>query len=483
MNGAEAAFWTFIGSALLFSYLAMREAHHVKSVHGFFHDNRLTGNVLSYTAANITLGTGLVYIFSAIGSLGILFLVAPFMMLLGYLTLARFLYNYADEKLFSENLLKGLSLSIDNELGIKSNFAKFFSIILIIVFSLILSFEIFASSKLIASIMYPDPTVVHEIFTGTSVFLIALLYSLWGGFKAVQTTDQAQLLFVSFLLLALAIIFFSASPLASPASVLSPVIPPINTGIVFSTIAAGLAAFTTQYYSIINLCAASQQEQQKRRDLFVKIGVLTFLILAMITAGAIVVSVEKGIPFSLLSEALKTHSVGTDAIDITLSIILMLGMVSVLFSTVDTLIVSITQIAYSNVCSRSESPGGYNSNELRHVRLAMAAIGPIVFAVLAIVWFFQPNLFGLLLAIVSGNDVLAPLIVLLVVLHKKGSLRSLRGPWGVPLYWVFFVLFFVAVSFAVSFSLLHLPYTPYIGPVAFVISSGVAISIINRKVM
>ena len=60
MNGTEAAFWAFMGSAFLFGYLSMREARHVKSVHAFFYDNRVSLNVLSYMAANITLGTGAV---------------------------------------------------------------------------------------------------------------------------------------------------------------------------------------------------------------------------------------------------------------------------------------------------------------------------------------------------------------------------------------------------------------------------------------
>lgn len=482
MNGAEVAFWTFIGSAFLFGYLAMREARHVKSIYTFFHDNRVSRNTISYTAANITLGTGLVYIFSAIGNLGALFLVAPFMMLLGYLSLARFLSSYADEKLFSENLIRGLSLSIDSKLGRKSHFAAVLSIILTIVFTLILSFEIFASSKLLASIMFTAPTVRHEVFAGTAVFSVALLYSLWGGFKAVQTTDRAQLVLVGFLLLTLAIIFCSATAPTSSAGVLSPVIPPITPGIIFAVIAAGLAAFTTQFYSILNLCAASQQAQHERRSLFVRIGVFTFIILTTITAGALVVSITKGVPFALLSDALKTHSAGTREVDVIYSILLMLGMASVLFSTIDTLIVSITQIAYSNVCGRNAGDEAINPKELRLVRLVMAVIGPLVFAVLALVWFLQPKLFYFLLAIVSGNDVLAPLLVMLVVLHKRDSMGNLRGPWGIPLYWAFIVLFLAAVAFATSFALLHLPYTPYVGPLAFVVSSVIALTILKRKV-
>lgn len=479
MNGAEIAFWAFIGSAFLFGYLAMREARHVKSVFDFFHDDRVSRNVLSYTVANITLGTGLVYIFSAIGSLGALFLVVPFMMLLGYVTLARFLFSYGDDNLFKENLIKGLSLSIDKKLEKESHFAAVLSIILTIVFTLILSFEIFASSKLLASIMFTAPTVRHEVFAGTAVFLIALLYSLWGGFKAVQTTDRIQLVFIGFLLFILAVIF-SGTVQTSSTRVVSPVIPPITTGIVFGTIAAGLSAFTTQFYSILNLCAASQQAQEDRRLLFDRIGLFTFVILTIITVGALVVSITRGVPFTLLRDAIEIHSAGARGTDVVYSTLLMLGMASVLFSTVDTLIVSITQIAYSNVYGLSASDRTKDPNELRRVRFAMAGIGLFVFAILALVWFHQPNLFSLLLAIVSGNDAIAPLLILLVVLYNRDSMDSLRGPWGIPLYWAFIVLFLTAVAFALSFALLHLPYTVYVGPVVFVIASVIAFVILKR---
>lgn len=481
MTGADAAFWTFVGLAFLFGYLAMREAPRIRSVHAFFHDSRVSRNVLSYTAANITLGTGLAYILSAIGNLGALFLIAPVTMLLGYFALSRFLTTCASEDLFSDNLVKGLSSSIDMALSKKAHFAAVFSVILTVVFALILAFEIFASSKLLSSLMFAAPTVKHEIFAGSAVFMVALLYSLWGGFKAVQTTDQWQLCLIGLLFVALVVIFYNVPAPTEPAAGLSPLIPPITPHLIFATIAAGLAAFTTQFYSILNLCAASQQARTERRTLFVRIGMWTFLFLALLTGGALFISATKGVPFALLNNAILGHVTGATGGDIAYSVVLMLGMASVLFSTVDTIIVSVAQFSYSNIFCRDASDNTDNPVELRRVRIAMLTLGPVVFAVLALAWFCQPTIFGLLLGIVSGNDVLAPLLVLLVLLHKKNLLGNLRGPLGIPLYWLFVLLFLAAVACAVSFSLLRLPYTQYVGPAAFVASSLVAVIIFRRK--
>jgi len=482
MTGAEAAFWAFLVSAFVYGFISIREARHIHTVNGFFHDSRLTKNALSYTAANITLGTGLIYIASAIGSLGALFLLSPLMMLAGYRTLAAFLRSQAPEDLFADNMIKGLSQSIDVAMDRDSGFARAFTVVITAVFALVLAFEIFASAKLLASLMFLTPGPRHEVFVGSAVFAVALLYTLWGGYRAVQTTDLAQLVLIGILIATLWIVLARAIPIADTTHGPAPLIPPITRDVIMGAIAAALGAFTTQFYSLLNLCAATQQnETETRSALLRKIGLYTFVALSILVIGALWLSVSKDLPFALLNASIQHHVKGSNPTDLLLSVIMMLGMSAVLFSTVDTLIVSLTRFSYSNLFNRNAKDDTHNSPELRVVRLSMLALGPSVFALLALVWYRQPELFGLLLAIVSGNDVLVPLLVLLVLLHKRGRMKSLKGPRGIPLFWPFFLLFALAVVSAVVFSLLHLPYTRYVGPLGFLLSAGLAIVILKRK--
>jgi hypothetical protein len=93
----------------------------------------------------------------------------------------------------------------------------------------------------------------------------------------------------------------------------------------------------------------------------------------------------------------------------------------------------------------------------------------------------QPDIYQLLLSIVSGNDVLTPLLALMIVLHKKQMVAKLKGPFGVPLFWIFVLLFLMATAASLVFSLKHYPYVPYIGPAAFLLSSATACWIYKRK--
>lgn len=480
MTGATAAFWAFLVMIGLLGYRSMRQAERVKSVCSFFYDNDLKGNVLSYTAANITLGTGLIYILSATGSIGVFFLLAPLMTLLGYLALAKLCKYADDDRLFKDNLVKELSIAIDRKLGGKMRFAFVYSVVLVVVFSLLLAFEVFASAKIISSIVFYEPSVRNEIFIGTIIFMVALVYTLWGGFKAVKSTDRVQVFFMFLMLLGLVLVFFISKSSNVPC-VKESIVPVLDVSLIFSIVAAGIAAFTTQFYSILNLCAASQQKRAERCVLFKRIGKWTFAALGVVVIGAIAVHATKGNPYDILIAEVQLHAKGVRISDAAYSVILLLGMSSVLFSTIDSLIVSITQVAYSNLWGEAADDEAKDFRKLRVVRIAMIAFGPISFAILCFIWYLDPNIFQLLLGVTSGNDVLAPLMIMLIILYKKNRLGNLRGPRNFPLYLIFIALFGLAFVLSVVFFLNNLHWNQYIGPPMFVISSGIALWIVKRR--
>jgi hypothetical protein len=231
----------------------------------------------------------------------------------------------------------------------------------------------------------------------------------------------------------------------------------------------------------MNLCAATHQDKQGRPRLFIRIGQYTFVLLMTLVVGALVVSVTKGVPYAALLAAVETHTAGGGMLDICFAFTLMAGMAAVIFSTVDTLLVSLTQFAYSNLWGRSTNDKAEAPEALRLVRLNMAVLGPILFLLLTAIWVRQPDIFGLLLAITTGNDVLLPLLVLLVLLHKRNRLEALSGPFGFPLFWLFFLLYIISAVLAIALVLLHSPYVRYIGPVFFLVASVAALVILRRK--
>jgi len=484
MKPIDLGFYLFIGSIIVYSFLSIRETKYIMSPWSFFHESTFSRNVISYTAANITLGTGLFYIFSAIKNLGVFFLVAPIMLLIGYYACAWFVAIFAPEDLFQENLFHDLSNSIDEATGNKNYFGQGLSLLLCTVFMLILVFELFASSKWLSSVMFSNPSLIHEIFVGSSVFFSALLYTLWGGLRAVQTTDRYQLAFVVGLLAVLGYILLGESSVSSEISKSrSLAFPKITLPLIAGVVASGLAAFSTQFYSILNLCASSHQVRETRGKMFKKIGLYTFLILIVVTIVSILTLVWRGAPDIIINNTFSLYGQSDHLFAFIVFAIAAVGMSSVVFSTVDTLLLSISHVFYANICKLNSKADEKDPIAIRKIRLCMLSVFPIIFIIMLIVFYLNPNLFYLLLAIISGTDALVPMLITLVFLHKKTRLTvlNLKVFHFISPLLIYLFIYIAAFATSLAFALSSLSFTVYVGPAAFLISGIFSIFLIFRS--
>ncbi len=471
----------FFCLVFLFGVIAARQSKKVRSVYDFFHSEKLSLNALSYIAANLTLGTGVAYIFSAVSILKSYFFVAPVCMLLGYICLSLIFEKLGDESLFRDNWIKGLSEGIDESLGKSSHFQMGYSAVLCLVFLLVLAFEIFASSKLLSHTLFNDPSTIDEAIVGGCVFSVVLLYCVLSGYKAVLETDRLQFVFI---LLLLAVIFVISGK--SDQITLSPIhdafsFPELPLALIAGVVSSGLAAFNTQFYSVLNLSAASQQsEAKKRRKLFLSIGVGSFLIISFWVFIANWMSASGIKPSEDLAESIALSREASGVVGRVIFFVLVGGLFSILFSTVDTLIVSITQLAYSNFAGRDSSDRSSGIRDLKNVRLSMVTIGPVIFTSLAACWFLKPDLYNLLLSIVSGTDVLVPMIVLLFILNKRRELSKLRM-LNQSVLLIFLLLFITAVASSITLTFAGLWHARLVGPLFFALSSILATIVVFRK--
>ena len=481
ITGSTISFWSFILFATLCGYISIRKSKQIASIKEFFHDGKINKNAISYTAANITLGTGVIYILVSISNLGALFLIAPIMLFLGYISLSEFYKRYVNDQLCNDDIISDISQEIDTEFVRKKYFGATFSLILIFSYILILCYEIFVSSHFLALMMFKTPTTIHEVFAGSSVFFVALLYTLWGGYKGVQTTDVAQFVFVIILLFVGSVSFYYTAP-DTQSHTPERLLPSLSFEIIFAVISVGITAFATQYYSIMTICATTQQERSaNKRKLLRKIGLFSFIILISIVIGSLVVSYFKGNPYDLLIRNMTDILYGTTIKDYVVSSVLMLGFASIIFSTVDTLLLSLGQMAYSNILNRNTNNSKCPMSELRTVRLGMIIIFPFIYSLLAIIWYTQPDKFNLLIAFTSGNNVLMPLLCLSIYLCYKGRLSAFKCGKYPPLFWCFFLLYFVSAICSFIFTIAETNYAIYISPANFLIGCAFAVIILRRK--
>ena len=171
MNGYDAAIWSLVGTAFLYAVFALLENTKYTTVKTFFHNPSKFNNTISLIAANITLGTGVLYLIAAGEKHGILMALLPFAVLAGYILFAR-----ESEKVAAvvaetgPNILLILKDKLQ-KLGFAINIAPI-TLSIILAYIAFLSFELTASSQFLASVIAPTPNLPIELgvsVNGTSI--------------------------------------------------------------------------------------------------------------------------------------------------------------------------------------------------------------------------------------------------------------------------------------------------------------------------
>lgn len=460
----------FVAAIVVFALYAFKSYQVIDSPKSFFYKKGLPANVISLTAANITLGTGLAYVIQGGQQNGILMLLVPLMVGLGYYLLAQFITRYvASDVLEGANFIYAINDKISNQTGSPSHFSILVSISLIATYTLILPFEIFASSKIITPFLVQGGGVVPQVILSLIIFFVALGYVLFGGIRAVFATDRLQLIAIILFLFALAYIAFSGliSSSPTPVSVFENALK-FDTHIIFAVIAACIAAVSTQFYSLLNWGYISHMEKKNRGLLLKRVGVFATLLLILMTSFGVFYSAKEGT--DIITDLMSLFTQGSIASGKFIWIIAglsILGMTSIVFSTIDSLIIKVIMFFYQNIAKRDSRSSKKNPAELKLIRRIVFFTFGAIFLILGYLNFIQPNVFYLLLAIVAGVNIFAPMLATAGYLSYKGTL-SVFSP---SVVWGYFILFIIVGVISISIFLSKPMLLGWVGTFAFVASS------------
>jgi hypothetical protein len=146
---------------------------------------------------------------------------------------------------------------------------------------------------------------------------------------------------------------------------------------------------------------------------------------------------------------------------------------AMIMSTVDTMMITITQSGFEGFFKGNSKSEDTNNRQLRKVRLGMLGIFVPVFAVLAWWWYANPNTFNLIFAVASPCEALAPMIVCLLLLSKRGDVSPILRPAVGKLRYLelFYALLFFTLVGAFIALCLHWKWSRGVGFFAFLIST------------
>ncbi len=412
--------------------VGIRVSRSIKSPYSFFHDARLRRTIVSYAAANITLGAGLGYMLSATDRLGPLAVLLPFGVFFGYCLLA-FLVTLQQGRLFqAPNALLGLNQAIERATGKPSRFNLLVALSLTFVYTLGLGFEIFVSSHILAPMLFPTPSMLHEVLLSLGIFLVTLIWTTLGGRRAVYATDLPQLFFLTVLILLIA---YAAITSGTPQPEI-PTAAPVdgkatNLGVIAAAVSAFLMAVATQFYAVLNWSALSSFETRRsRRKMLLGVGGLTSVFLVIIVFSGLWYGTKtNGAPstFDGLLMLYRTFAAEQTVWAYLASIFVVVGCVSIVSSTIDSVVISNAMLVYDSVLRKSSKSDHADQDEVRRVRLIVFCIFSLSMGGVGCMYYYSSvTLFRMLLSLAGGVVVYAPALAVALLLAATNNGRDLR---------------------------------------------------------
>jgi hypothetical protein len=469
----------FIATVAAFAWVGFSAARKKASVKDYFHHKSLRKNVVSLTATNITLGTGLVYLVSGAQQNGLLMLLPVFCVGAGYWLLAEFLERASTVAARTgKNYLASIDEEITRTTGEPSLFARSVSFSLVVVFVLLLAFEIFASAKVISPFLFASPSVSSEVLLSIAIFCITVFYALLGGVRAIFGVDALQIPLIG---LFIPVFVMTAIPdwnqpvdladrLAESFKVEQSVL-----------VAIGIAcinAVATQFYSLLNWGAVSNVELDQQKKLLRWVGIATTVVLVLfVLVGLLHPQGGTGQAWQDLVQHFSALGASQTPKAYIVSAIIMLGMASILLTTTDAVVVNCVLFWYDNLAGGNSKSSESNPEALNRIRRIGAVTFSVCFTVLCTINFFQPDPFYLLMSMAGGVVVFAPMIVTAGFLAtRNGGLRVFSR----KIVGCFICLFVVAGIADVFFLSQTSKLVSYVGLTAFVAATLLCLILVWR---
>ncbi|HOZ46603.1 MAG TPA: hypothetical protein PLO37_06610 [Candidatus Hydrogenedentes bacterium] len=473
----------FAVTVIVFAAIGFSASRKQHSADDYFHDKSLAKNAVSLIATNITLGTGLVYLVTGAQHNGLLMLLIPVMTWLGYYLLAAYLEKAtALSARTGKNFLASIDAQIVEATGKRSPFAATVSGSLVVVFVLVLAFEIFASAKVVAPFVFKTPGVSSEVTLSIIVFCITILYTILGGIGAVFKVDFLQ---VPLVCLMIPVLLVTAIPnLENPGIIAERFTSSLKMdGPILAGVAiACINAVTTQFYSLLNWGAVSHVELADQQRLLKWVGAGTAVVLTAFVLVGLLHPVEPGGQvWQDVTNAYVNLAATTTLHAYVFCAILVLGMLSVLLTTTDAVVITAIMFWYDNVAKGDSKNQISDPAELQRIRRIGTFTFAFCFAILMTINYLQPDPFYLLMSMAGGAAVFGPMIAVAGWLGSKGESLRVFTP---PVVYGFVALFVFAGVASAMMLMWQSPFVGYVGVSAFALSLvyALVLAILAKKI-
>jgi hypothetical protein len=417
-----AGFTVACAAAIWISSISVRR---LRGVAGFFHSGSRGQHQVSLGAYNVTLGAGLAFQMSVGQQFGWLGLLQVGSVLAGYALLAWFVRNFIPlDWLAQKNVFAAADAEIERATGGRSWFGTTVSAWMLVFFILVLAFEAYVAGSLLTPLLAPRSPPFFAPTLSFALLFVAMASAVIGGWQAVLNTDKVQILAVIVVISVLL-----ASALAGIRSLDTVATRPSLNIHAWTTLGLlCLFAVATQFYSPVNWGIVSHLQREHQTATFLVGGALATLLLGMITLGGVLVAVTQGsTPLDTLLNSLHAVWASPGAWGYLAGFIVAIGGVSMILSTADSAILKLTMLAYDNILHRDSKSLQDDPKELRRIRACVVGAFLVAFVPLAFLWITRPQIIFVLVAMVTGLNVLAPITVAVPVLHKLRAMHLLRG--------------------------------------------------------
>lgn len=467
-------------AVVAFAYVGFSSARRHRSAADYFHNGDLWKNVVSLTATTITLGTGLVYLISGAQQNGLISLFIALSVYAGFALQAWVLGRLGNSPVREErNMLAGISDVIAKQRGVPSLFAKVSSVSLIFVFVLVLSFEIFASSKVVAPLLFETANVRAEAWLSVIIFAITVCYTIIGGVSAVFSVDKLQVPLVAIFIVTITVV--GLPEIGDPGAMAIRLSASLNlsSSAVVATVIACIGAVATQLYSILNWGAVSHVAIASQQKLLRRVGLVSSLVFALfILIGLLHPKLPEKSAWDSLMTSLTSFTQAPSALNYIVSGSLVLGMASILLTTTDAIVISAIMFWYDNVSGGNSKSGLSDPAAIRRIRLIGVVAFTLCFVSLMAINYLQPDPFYLLLSMAGGVTVFAPMIAVAVYLLKEPArLRVFSNEF----VWLYFSIFAAAGVIDVVLLWNKSSLISYVAGVAFLLSCAVSAALLFRS--
>ena len=435
-----------------------------KSPKGFFNVASQSKMRITAVFGGVTLGTGFAYFTTTGATLGLGALAGPAGVFLGYKLLADL-----EGRLTSIRSSGGDAVSLNYRnfasfFSYNSHFTKinrFYNLIRLTVFVGLIAFEIWLSSKYISAVFGFGAEGALVYASAVTLGLMAIGYTVIGGYPAALKTDYFQALMVLLLILYLLIsgyLGLDASDGSSKIGILFHATPPLSWSWLFGTSAVLLTAMATQFYNVINTSSSRARTSDENSGNFWVVGIRQSAVILAIVFIGILFSPQS--TDQNLVEFLGKQASGNTVFDSVFAAFILISLTSIIFTTVDSAIVSLSQVAGDIVGEDCDS-----TDDKMWPRVFCALIGLVAMPLALFLIHANVPIMNVVFAILTPLGALASYLVASIYVALKNNSYASRIDRDIAS--LFFIVFVSVFQLTNTFALPN-EYVPIYTIVSFI---------------